>query len=97
MTYTLAIKATAQTEAAGAFVWYESHEKGLGVRFANALQKCLDHITKNPKGTQIRKGKFRHRMVAKFPYRVVFTVDGTTVYVYQIIHTSRKPSKRFGP
>jgi hypothetical protein len=28
---------------------------------------------------------------------VVFTIDGDTVYVYQIRHTSRRPSKQFGP
>lgn len=30
-------------------------------------------------------------------HSVVFTVDGDTVFVYQIRHTSRRPSKRFGP
>ncbi|HNR56619.1 MAG TPA: type II toxin-antitoxin system RelE/ParE family toxin [Flavobacteriales bacterium] len=70
--------------------------KGLGVRFADALQACLDQLATNPKH-QKRKGDFRHVMVEKFPYRVVFIVEDNTVYVYQIRHTRRGPSKRFGP
>jgi hypothetical protein len=36
-------------------------------------------------------------MVEKSPYRVVFVIEDNTVFVYQIRHTSRRPSKRFGP
>lgn len=36
-------------------------------------------------------------MVEKFPFRVVFVIEGSTVFVYQIRHTSRRPSQRFGP
>lgn len=34
---------------------------------------------------------FRYAPVAKFPYRIVFEIDGDTVVVYNIYHTSRKP------
>lgn len=36
-------------------------------------------------------------MLHKLKYRVVFDVEGDTVFVYQVRHTSRKPSKKFGP
>lgn len=97
MNYKLVIRLAAQAEAAKTHHWYESRSKGLGNRFADALEECLLGIQRNPKGLQIRKGKFRHDQVARFPYRVVFTVDGDTVFVYQIRHTSRRPSTHFGP
>ena len=97
MTYTLKIRLAAQVEATEIHKWYEARSNGLGSRFANALEECLLGIQRNPKGLQIKKGKFRHDLVPRFPYRVVFTVDGDTVFVYQIRHTSRRPSKRFGP
>jgi uncharacterized DUF497 family protein len=96
MNYSVVVRAAAQAEAVDAFLWYEARSKDLGVRFADALQACLDHLVINPKH-QKRKGDFRHIMVNRFPYRVVFVVEGSTVYVYQIRHTSRRPSKRFGP
>lgn len=36
-------------------------------------------------------------MLDDFPYRVTFKIKGEEVFVYQVCHTSRKPSKRFGP
>ncbi len=97
MSYKLMIRLAAQAEAAEIHDWYEARSKGLGGRFADALEECLRSIQQNPKGLQLRKGKFRHDLVARFPYRVVFTVDGDTVFVYQVRHTSRRSSKRFGP
>jgi plasmid stabilization system protein ParE len=97
MNYKLMIRLAAQAEAAEIHDWYESRSKGLGGRFADALEECLRSIQQNPKGLQLRKAKFRHDLVSRFPYRVVFTVDGDTVFVYQIRHTSRRPGKRFGP
>ena len=96
MSFTVVIRAAAQAEAAEAFLWYEERSEGLGVRFTDALRSCFDRLAVNP-NFQVRKGGFRHIMVEKFPYRVVFAIDGDRVYVYQIRHTSRRPSKRFGP
>ena len=36
-------------------------------------------------------------MVKRFRYRVVFALIGQEVVVFQIRHTSRRPSKKFGP
>jgi plasmid stabilization system protein ParE len=96
MNYTVVVRAAAQHDAAEAYLWYEVRSVGLGVRFADALQACLDRLARNPK-LQKRQGAFRHAIVEKFPYRVVFVIEGSTVFVYQIRHTSRNPSKRFGP
>ncbi|MBP8823849.1 MAG: type II toxin-antitoxin system RelE/ParE family toxin [Flavobacteriales bacterium] len=97
MSYKLRIRLAAQAEAARIHDWYEARSKGLGGRFADALEECLQSIQRNPTGLQIRKGKYRHDLVSRFPYRVVYTLDGDTVFVYQIRHTSRRPSKPFGP
>ena len=97
MNYKLMIRVAAQAEAAEIHDWYKARSKGLGSRFADVLEECLRSIQRNPTGLQTRKGKFRHDRVARFPYRVVFTLDGDTVFVYQIRHTSRRPSQRFGP
>ncbi len=96
MSYSVVVRAAAQVEAAKAFLWYEQRSRGLGDQFADSLRICLDQLAKNPK-LQVQKNDFRYALLEKFPYRVVFVIEGTTVYVYQIRHTNRKPSKRFGP
>ncbi|MEO8069125.1 MAG: type II toxin-antitoxin system RelE/ParE family toxin [Flavobacteriales bacterium] len=70
---------------------------GLGLRFLDDLQRCFTFIRDNPSGFQLRKEDFRHAMLDDFPYRVVFKIKGGDVYIYQVRHTSRRPSKRFGP
>ena len=96
MIYSVVVRAAAQVEAAQAFLWYDERSKGLGDQFADSLKTCLDQLAKTPK-LQIQKNNFRYALLEKFPYRVVFIIEGTTVYVFQIRHTNRKSSKRFGP
>jgi hypothetical protein len=40
---------------------------------------------------------YRQRMVEGFDYRVVYAIIGKAVNIYQVRHTSRRASKRFGP
>ena len=62
-----------------------------------ALKECYDSIEASPRGYQVRKGNFRHVMLRKFPYRVVYEVDGQEVFIYRVIHAKRKPHAKFGP
>ncbi len=78
------------------FGYYEDKKSGLGKRFQQALNACYEDLALDP-WRQKRKGVFRHAMIQKFPYRVVYEVHGKRVIVYQVRHTSRKPSKKFGP
>jgi len=60
-------------------------------------KECYDSIEADPRGYQIRKGDFRHVMLRKFPYRVVYEVEGQDVFIYRVIHVKRKPHPKYGP
>ncbi|MBL0128173.1 MAG: hypothetical protein IPP83_12125 [Flavobacteriales bacterium] len=63
-----------------------------------ALDDRYAFIEANPLGYQLRKDNFRYARVEGFRYfRVVYDVVGTNITVYHVRHTSRRPSKRFGP
>ena len=62
-----------------------------------ALKECYGSIEADPFGYQVRKGDFRHAMLRKFPYRVVYEVEGQNVFIYRVVHAKRKPHSRFGP
>ena len=93
----LIVQPSALEDAWEAAFYLEHREPALGGRFLDELERCYQYIRDFPSGFQQRRGGFRHAPVAKFPYRVVYEIDGGTIYVYQVRHTSRKPSQRFGP
>jgi hypothetical protein len=47
MNYDLKIRQEASKEFSNAFVWYEEQQQGLGVVFANAVQRKLNQIGKS--------------------------------------------------
>ncbi len=97
MTYTLVIGPSVTTEVAKVHAYHEQEKTGSGERFLDALRACYAEIKANPYHYGIRKGEYRHSMLHRLKYRVVFRVKGDHIYVVQVRHTSRKPSKKFGP
>lgn len=84
-------------EAAVIYAYRERERKGGGDRFIAALKACYARIEANPLGSQIRFGEFRHVTLSRLRYRLVYRVQGAVVYVVQVRHTSRRPTKKFGP
>ncbi|MDX9751728.1 MAG: type II toxin-antitoxin system RelE/ParE family toxin [Flavobacteriales bacterium] len=98
MSFTLVVRDAAVEEAATIHDWYEAQRPGLGLRFLLALDELYALIEVNPYAFQVRKDDFRHAFVNGFPrYRVSYGLEGDTITVYQVRHTSRRPSKRYGP
>lgn len=97
MKYTLQVDPKALKEVRTVYQYRELEKKGSGDRFIDALVDCYASIKADPYGYQLRKGGYRHALLNRLKYRVVYEVEGTTVFVYQVRHTSRKPSKKFGP
>ena len=96
MTYEVRLQPEAILAAARIYRYYEKERKGLGDRFLKALNKCYIDLEKNP-NYQVRKSRYRYRSLHRFPYRVIYVVEGPMVHIYTIRHMSRRSSKRFGP
>lgn len=97
MKYTLEVESGVTAEASKIYAYRERESKGSGDRFIKVLAECFAEIKSNPLGCQLRKGPFRHALLRRLKYRVVFKVEGSVVLVVQLRHTSRKVSKKFGP
>lgn len=98
MKYRLDVSPNVHHEVARIYLYREKHQgKGSGNRFLKALSDCYKDILSNPYGYQVRKDPYRHAMLQRLKYRVVFEVEADSVYVYQVRHTSRRPSTKFGP
>ncbi|MBL0128175.1 MAG: type II toxin-antitoxin system RelE/ParE family toxin [Flavobacteriales bacterium] len=97
MSYTLVVKPEAIAETAEIYAYHKQIGQALADRFDKELDACYAFITRNPTGYQIRKKNYRHVMVRKFRYRVVYALIGQDVVVFQVRHTSRKVSEELGP
>jgi hypothetical protein len=97
MSFVLYVRPRAIKDTITVHNYLEEQKEGLGDEFLRELALCYRFIEKHPRGSQIRRSLYRHRMVEGFRYRVVYAIVGRKVYVYQVRHTSQRPKKRFGP
>ncbi len=97
MKYRLDVAPSVIKTARKIYIYREKEGKGSGELFINALLDCYASIRTNPYEYQIRKAPFRHVMLSRLKYRLVYKVEGVLVSVVQLRHTSRKPSTKFGP
>jgi len=97
MSFTLRVKPYAIAQAAEIHAYHGQIDQRLADRFSKALDECYAFIERNPTSHAIRKKNYRHSPLRRFRYRVVYAVIGQEVVVFQVRHTSRKPSKRYGP
>lgn len=69
--------------------WYDLQRPGLSASFRGAVQQTLHRIAEFPQGSPILLRDFRATRLNRFPYRVVYRIEGDVVRVYAISHTSR--------
>jgi toxin ParE1/3/4 len=97
MSYTLVVQPEAEADAASISDELEEINPGLGHRFLDALDDLYIYIEQFPFGFQKRYKDYRHGYLRRFPYRVVYLVEGEGIYVYQVRHTYRNVDPEFGP
>jgi mRNA-degrading endonuclease RelE of RelBE toxin-antitoxin system len=96
MKYELEIKAVAIRQAAEAYDYYQRKVPGLGERFIGEIVEAYATLGINP-SFQVRKPPVRYLTLRKFPYRLIYEVQGSTVIVYQVRHLKRKSHRKYGP
>lgn len=93
MTYALYVTEAAENDIRDAFLWYTSHSEELGMRFRQHISIALEHIQKNPLKVQVRYHHMRVSFLKKFPYGIHFNINGNTILVVAVFHTSANPQK----
>jgi hypothetical protein len=97
MNYTLIFRDKAVKELSDAYKWYETEQQGLGEFFLKTVNEYTEAILKNPEAFKITYKNFRELWIKKFPYLVVYYIDGrkNKIVIISIFHTSRNPKKKF--
>ena len=76
------------TEAA---LFYEAARAGLGHLFLDDIQRAIDTVTERPHlGVAMAHG-FRRALARRFPFSVIYAVDGDEIVVVAVAHLRRKP------
>ena len=77
-----------------AYSWYEIQLEGLGESFLYELETGYKRILGNPTFYSFLENGFRRISLKRFPYIIIYEIDGNSIVVYAIFHTSRDPEKR---
>ncbi len=88
---TLDYHPAASTELIEAGLFYEGRSVGLGHAFLDAVDASLAMLQRNPMlGWSDAHGR-RRWLVRRFPYLIIYRIEGAFLHVLAVAHTSRKP------
>ena len=95
MKYYLYLKEEALADITEIANWYNEKRSGLGKEFLDELELCIKKIKTNPQLYQVQKKEIRQAILNRFPYLIMFEIEGNEIIVYSIIHGKRNPKKKF--
>lgn len=81
----------ALVEAQKAALFYEDSQPGLGKAFLAGVEAATEEIVRHPLMWRRIKGRFRRYLIPRFPYGLIYAVQGDTIYVAAVMHLKRKP------
>ena len=90
MSYEIVIQSEAILDIQEAFEWYEAQESGLGFEFIEEIESGYLKICKHPLHYTSINERFRRLRINRFPYLVVYEIEGNVIIVNSIRHISRK-------
>ena len=81
----------AKIELSETFEWYEVQQKGLGKRFALALDLTKKRISVFPDiSSEIAKG-IRRAIIKGFPYGLIYSIRNEEIEIIAVAHLHREP------
>lgn len=81
----------AEEEMYQAAAFYEGQTDGLGYRFLDDIQACVDRISERPHmGRRVRE-KFRVVLARRFPFSVIYAYEEATIVIVAVAHQRRRP------
>jgi hypothetical protein len=87
----LVFRPVALTELQEAQAWYEARARGLGFEFARSVDAATAKVVRMPWGFPRIEAEFRHVVVRRFPYSIIYSVSEVEIVVLSCFHHRRRP------
>lgn len=71
--------------------YYDDLVFGLGEKFVTEIERCLKIIKTNPLAYPVTKQNVRKAVIIKFPFSILYRVDGNVIYILAVMHQKREP------
>ena len=81
----------AKVEIKAAVRWYRDINQSLSGEFSDSLDVAIGRIARSPRQWPVYVDEFRHVLLDRFPYIVVFRVKAAEVQIIAVAHTKRRP------
>lgn len=88
--YELVVDSEAVVDMQIAFEWYQHQKPGLGNELVYEIEISLEKICERPFAFAAINERYRRVKVNRFPYIIIYEVEGKKVYINTVRHTSRK-------
>jgi toxin ParE1/3/4 len=86
-------RAEARAEVREARAWYAGRAPGLGREFGRAVAAAVEEIRGNPELYPFVEEDIRRAILWRFPYQVLYYVEGEDVVVLACFHHRRDPDE----
>ncbi|MEE8057607.1 MAG: type II toxin-antitoxin system RelE/ParE family toxin [Pseudomonadales bacterium] len=81
----------AKLELEDAACCYELEYEGLGRRFEKEVKNAAIRISEYPQAWSVERGDVRKCLLHKFPYKLLYSIEGNHIFVIAVAHQHRKP------
>jgi toxin ParE1/3/4 len=83
--------AAARREFLFEIVYYERERRGLGARFAAAVEEAIVRAVNCPLAGSVLSKNVRRVFLKDFPFAVVYRPEEDGIRVFAVVHHSRRP------
>jgi plasmid stabilization system protein ParE len=81
----------AEAELLEAQAWYEERFPGLGLEFARTVDVAVTQALRNPLAYSRIEEEFRHVVLRRFPYSIVYLPSAHELLIVSCFHHRREP------
>ena len=81
----------ARQEVDEAVVWFNERAEGKGLEFLDELDRVVRLLKAYPLASVEIEPQIRRCLFARFPFSVIYGIDGKTIVVIAVAHSHRHP------